>query len=136
MNGALFSDDTRFMAGALNELGIAVRADEVACVYEIEGGGGQVPSARAELFLGNSGTSIRFLTAFCALGQGEYHLDGVARMRQRPSVICSMRCVKLAWMRVLKMVIIVRRLFFERVVCAAAKFGCVPTSAANIFRRF
>ena len=84
LSGALFSDDTRFMAGALNELGIAVRADEAACVYAVEGNGGDIPASRAELFLGNSGTSIRFLTAFCALGNGEYRLDGVARMRQRP----------------------------------------------------
>ena len=37
-----------------------------------------------KLFCGNSGTSIRFLTALCALGHGEFRLDGVKRMRQRP----------------------------------------------------
>src|SRR5262249_323157 len=31
-----------------------------------------------------SGTSTRFLTALCALGAGDYTLDGTARMRQRP----------------------------------------------------
>jgi 3-phosphoshikimate 1-carboxyvinyltransferase len=37
-----------------------------------------------ELFLENSGTSIRFLTAMCCLGRGSYRLDGNARMRERP----------------------------------------------------
>ncbi|MEZ6059449.1 MAG: 3-phosphoshikimate 1-carboxyvinyltransferase [Planctomycetaceae bacterium] len=38
----------------------------------------------ADLWLENSGTSIRFLTSLCALGTGRYRLDGVERMRQRP----------------------------------------------------
>ncbi|NDC54093.1 MAG: 3-phosphoshikimate 1-carboxyvinyltransferase, partial [Planctomycetia bacterium] len=31
-----------------------------------------------------SGTTMRFLSAVCALGRGTYRLDGTARMRQRP----------------------------------------------------
>jgi len=34
-----------------------------------------------ELSCGNSGTTIRFLSALCALGTGTFVLDGVARMR-------------------------------------------------------
>jgi 3-phosphoshikimate 1-carboxyvinyltransferase len=37
-----------------------------------------------ELFLGNSGTATRILTALLAAGQGEFAIDGVARMRERP----------------------------------------------------
>ncbi|MDO4558686.1 MAG: 3-phosphoshikimate 1-carboxyvinyltransferase [Planctomycetia bacterium] len=37
-----------------------------------------------ELFVGNSGTTIRFLMAMLSAGRGRYRLDGVARMRQRP----------------------------------------------------
>ena len=36
------------------------------------------------MWLENSGTSIRFLTAFCALGHGRFRLDGNTRMRERP----------------------------------------------------
>jgi 3-phosphoshikimate 1-carboxyvinyltransferase len=36
------------------------------------------------LFVGNSGTTIRFLTPLVALAQGTFRLDGVPRMRQRP----------------------------------------------------
>src|ERR1700722_15531658 len=49
-----------------------------------EGVGGRISISAAEIFCGNSGTTIRFLTAVCALGRGTYVLDGVARMRQRP----------------------------------------------------
>src|SRR5262249_34662369 len=38
----------------------------------------------ANLSVANSGTSLRFLTAMLATGQGTYHLDGTPRMRQRP----------------------------------------------------
>ena len=40
--------------------------------------------SNTELFVGNSGTTIRFLTALCTLGRGEYSLDGIGRMRERP----------------------------------------------------
>ena len=45
---------------------------------------GKIPAKTADLWLENSGTSIRFLTSLCALGSGQYRLDGVQRMRQRP----------------------------------------------------
>src|SRR5262249_34246441 len=50
----------------------------------VHGCGGRIPVSSADLFVGNSGTTIRFLTAMCALGNGTYRLDGIARMRERP----------------------------------------------------
>src|SRR5262249_20055623 len=35
-------------------------------------------------FVANSGTTIRFLTAMVALGEGTFRLDGIPRMRERP----------------------------------------------------
>ena len=84
IEGALFSDDTRYMAEALNRLGIMVHADEQNCVYQVEGGGGSIPVPAADLFMGNAGTATRFITAALALGHGDYRVDGVTRMRQRP----------------------------------------------------
>jgi len=84
LTGALFSDDTRYMAAALNQLGIPVAGDEIAESFTVQGGGGSFPAASADLFLGNSGTSVRFLTAAVTLGHGTYRLDGVPRMRERP----------------------------------------------------
>lgn len=84
LEGALFSDDTRYMAAALERLGIPVRGDEPNAVYEVEGTGGRISPKEADLFVGNSGTTARFLTAFLALGHGRYRLDGIPRMRRRP----------------------------------------------------
>jgi len=84
LTGALFSDDTRYMAAALNQLGIRVVSDPDAQSFTVSGCDGVIPADSAELFLGNSGTSVRFLAAMVALGQGKFVLDGVPRMRERP----------------------------------------------------
>jgi 3-phosphoshikimate 1-carboxyvinyltransferase len=84
LRGALHSDDTRYMAAALAALGISVESDEAGARFRVEGGGGTFPAPEAELFVGNSGTTMRFLTAALPLGRGRYRIDGVPRMRQRP----------------------------------------------------
>lgn len=82
--GALFSDDTRYMAGALRTLGIDVVANEAAASFVVLGTGGTIPAKQAELFVGNSGTTARFLSAFLGLGHGTFVVDGNERMRERP----------------------------------------------------
>src|SRR5436309_15365557 len=68
LRGALFSDDTRYMAEALRTLGLRVEEDEGACRYEVWGTGGAIPSREASLFVGNAGTAARFLVAYASLG--------------------------------------------------------------------
>lgn len=82
--GALDSEDTRVMIDSLRRLGIVAAADTQRFTVTVDGCGGRIPSNGAELFLANSGTSIRFLTAVVTLGRGHYRLDGVPRMQQRP----------------------------------------------------
>ncbi len=84
LTNALFSDDSRYFAGALQKLGFDVQLDEVNARMVVDGMRGNIPSSKAELFIGNAGTAARFLSAFLTLGQGEYVLDGDARMRERP----------------------------------------------------
>lgn len=84
IRGALFSDDTRYMAAALRELGVRVEADEAGCVLRVSGAGGAWPAATAELYVGNAGTAMRFLVAALCVGKGRYRVDGSPRMRQRP----------------------------------------------------
>ncbi len=84
IRSALFSDDTHYMAESLRRLGIAVHEDPSTVTFVVDGSGGSIPARSAELFVGNSGTTARFITAFLALGHGEYVVDGVERMRQRP----------------------------------------------------
>ena len=82
LRGALIAEDSEVMLRALNQLGIPVRAE--GTTFTVEGQGGRIPAPEAELDLRLSGTSIRFLSALVALGQGRYVLDGNARMRERP----------------------------------------------------
>lgn len=84
ISGLLLADDTRLMVDALRALGIPIRVDEDRRAACVQGHGGYWPSAEADLFCGNAGTVIRFLTAACCLGHGAFRLDGVPRMRQRP----------------------------------------------------
>ncbi len=84
LTGALFADDTRRMTDCLCALGFKVEADEAARTITVEGLGGVVPAAKADLFVGNSGTTARFITPLAALGNGVYTVDGVERMRARP----------------------------------------------------
>lgn len=84
LTGVLDSQDTRVMITSLRRLGIDVSHDADTCTCRIMGCGGHIQADRAELFVENSGTSIRFLTAMCALGVGHYTLDGIPRMRERP----------------------------------------------------
>jgi len=84
LTGILLADDTRLMIESLRALGIAVTVDDATCTAEITGCGGQLPESGADLSCGNAGTVMRFGTALCALGNGRYKLDGVARMRERP----------------------------------------------------
>jgi 3-phosphoshikimate 1-carboxyvinyltransferase len=79
------SDDIRFMVGALKELGVELGEDWPSSKLTVHGCGGAFPSNGAELSLGNAGTAMRPLTAaVAAAGRGEFVLDGVARMRERP----------------------------------------------------
>jgi len=84
LSNVLFADDTMRMLDGLERLGFGPRVDRPAGIVRIDGRGGEVPATSGALFCGNSGTTIRFLTALCALGRGSYTLDGVPRMRQRP----------------------------------------------------
>jgi 3-phosphoshikimate 1-carboxyvinyltransferase len=84
LSGALYSDDTLHMARSLEALGFGVVRDEAARRFEVTGAGGAVPATRASVFVGNSGTTARFLPPLMALGRGTYELDGNEAMQKRP----------------------------------------------------
>lgn len=79
---ALVSDDSRYFAESLRRLGFTVTSSNG--LISVHGLCGRIPASRAELYVGNAGTAARFLTPLLTLGQGEYVLDGDARMRERP----------------------------------------------------
>lgn len=85
LHGVLRSEDTEVMISALQALSFQVEADwEKNLVRVYRGEGDFIPASKAELFVANSGTSMRFLTALVSLGRGRYRIDGVPRMRERP----------------------------------------------------
>jgi 3-phosphoshikimate 1-carboxyvinyltransferase len=84
LTGALFSDDTHYMTQALLELGFEVISDEATNTFEVQGLAGRIPRDSAKVFIGNSGTTARFLTPLMALGHGTFELDGVPAMQKRP----------------------------------------------------
>lgn len=84
LSGALDSEDTQVMIAAMRQLGIAVEHSPAAATVRVAGCGGRLPTVNSDLYVANSGTTVRFLTAMLALGNGTYRLDGTLRMRQRP----------------------------------------------------
>ena len=83
LTGALSSDDTVAMLESLRSLGLHVEHDLAAHQMIVSGTGGRFRDD-VDLVIGNSGTSIRFLTAMLGFAGGSYRLDGIERMRQRP----------------------------------------------------
>ncbi len=86
LTNVLFADDTLVMLECLERLGFAPHIDRAVQSVRIAGRGGAIPKASAQLFCGNSGTTIRFLTALCALGH-----DSVIPRRHLPNVPASDR---------------------------------------------
>ena len=79
----LLSEDTVLTIKALRQMGIRIeeKPDNRLVVY---GSGGKLSPSREPIYLGNSGTSIRLLTAVAALGKHTYMLLGNDRMAERP----------------------------------------------------
>lgn len=81
MLGALDADDTRATVEGLSALGFGTRI--LGTRWEIEGRGGTVPGG-GSVWLRESGTSLRFLTAVAGIGVRSSRLDGSDRLRDRP----------------------------------------------------
>ena len=82
VTGALFSDDTRYMCNALQKLGVEIDTDEKRATFDVYGNGADIPVSSAELYIGNSGTTSRSLTAYVSLGRGNFVIDGDEPMRR------------------------------------------------------
>lgn len=82
IQNALVSEDTRFTVKALRQMGIQIEFQNMDT--RVYGKGGRLGASSAPIDLGNSGTSMRLLSAVAALGEGTYTLTGTARMQKRP----------------------------------------------------
>ncbi|MHC5067299.1 MAG: 3-phosphoshikimate 1-carboxyvinyltransferase [Planctomycetota bacterium] len=81
LSGVLHSDDTRHMANALRALGCAVEDLDHETV-RVSPAPWRTPEQ--PLFIGNSGTSVRFLAAALPLVTGRVELTGDEHMAKRP----------------------------------------------------
>ena len=84
LSGALDSEDTRVMIEGLRKLGLSIDRDAGGRTIRVSGCAGRPPAPRADLYVANSGTTVRFLTAVVTLGRGTFRLHGTPRMHQRP----------------------------------------------------
>lgn len=83
IENVLASDDTRHMRTCLERLGISMR-DGASGQVIVDGGRGKLKTATQELFVGNSGTTVRFLTALATLVPGASTFVGDQHMAKRP----------------------------------------------------
>ncbi len=82
ITNVLVSQDTRYLIGALRALGVEIIASSEG--FFVSGTEGKIIQGGVELFLGNNGTALRFLTALVCLGRGQYVLTGEKRLCERP----------------------------------------------------
>lgn len=81
--GVLQSDDTLHMRSCLGALGVGITELD-ATTFRITGGQERLRASKEPLFVGNSGTTVRFLTALAAVVPGAVHLNGDQHMQRRP----------------------------------------------------
>jgi 3-phosphoshikimate 1-carboxyvinyltransferase len=84
LSGVLDSEDTHVMIEGLKQLGLKISHDSIEQRVIIKGCGGKLTGHDADLYVANSGTTIRFLSAMCAACHGSFRLHGIERMHQRP----------------------------------------------------
>lgn len=82
IDNPLRSQDTLLTRDALIALGVSINDDGPRMF--VGGNSGQLRSPDRPIHLGNSGTSMRLLTAIAALADGETILTGTDRMCERP----------------------------------------------------
>ena len=87
ITGALRSEDTEVMVEAMRSIGVTIEASEGGKKLAVDTSNRQQLNKDSDcksLFIANSGTTIRFLTAALSAAAGHYRLHGVARMHERP----------------------------------------------------
>jgi 3-phosphoshikimate 1-carboxyvinyltransferase len=76
----LISDDTEATISVLRKLGIEIKMN----ADSIEVDGGKLREPKEELFCGESGTTMRLMTAICSLIEGRCELTGGQSLSKRP----------------------------------------------------
>ncbi|WP_458901808.1 3-phosphoshikimate 1-carboxyvinyltransferase [Cetobacterium somerae] len=83
LKNILLSDDTKYMIDALRALNNTIEIDEINKTLKIIGNRNPKYD-NLNLYIGNAGTAMRFLSSYLATGEGTATLYGNDRMNQRP----------------------------------------------------
>ena len=84
LENILSSNDVDRMFEALQTLGIPCSRNVEERTVELQGCAGSLPNGDFNLYLENAGTAVRSMTAAICASNGNYVIDGNARMRERP----------------------------------------------------
>ena len=82
IENCLISEDTLLTMGALRQMGVKIGVEGTR--VQVKGRKGRFSACQEPVFLGNSGTSLRFVCALAVLGEGPYTITGTERMQERP----------------------------------------------------
>ena len=84
--GPLISDDIKYTIDSLKKLGVKITDDfdKDQNIISVEGTGGILKEPSSPLYIGNSGTTLRFLMALVSLVKGTVIIDGNEEVRKRP----------------------------------------------------
>ncbi|MCQ8211398.1 3-phosphoshikimate 1-carboxyvinyltransferase [Cetobacterium somerae] len=83
LKNILLSDDTQYMIKALRSLGNKIEYNESSKILKIIGNKNPKYD-NIDLYIGNAGTAMRFLSSYLATGTGTATLHGNSRMNERP----------------------------------------------------
>jgi 3-phosphoshikimate 1-carboxyvinyltransferase len=78
----LESDDTKYLLNALSLCGIKIQKRGNG--FSIYGRNGEYITPKQDLFIGNAGTTMRFLTSLLCFGEGVFNITCEERMKERP----------------------------------------------------
>jgi len=81
LKNPIYCDDTNHMIKALRLLGVKIKTSKSK--VEIIGTGGKFRLSKETIFVGNAGTTFRFLVSLAVLVKGAVTIDGDKRMRKR-----------------------------------------------------
>ncbi len=83
IHNALIAEDQEYAIKAMQQLGAKIDYDTKTRTIFIDGMDGKIIAPKEDIFIGNSGLSVRFLVSIAALANGEKDiiLDGIERMR-------------------------------------------------------
>lgn len=82
IKNVLLSEDTQHTINALQQFGVLIK--QIGTTLTIQGTGGKLTTPKKSIFVGNSGSTLRMLTAVATLAKGNIKFAGVKRLHERP----------------------------------------------------